>query len=437
MERHTELYPEDARALYLGATAWLLHGDRNRCVEWLGRALAIDPEETTILYNAACTYSLMGEKDQALNLLEKAVPQRIWPQGSGSKTIRISLHCVTIPLPSPDATPLPHQRQIYTLVRSCHTHVNLASFIFRGKTRRSDCNRKAEFMATVGYALRSRQKNNRKNKFPQGRRRPFGELIGSVESRSDLGNTAAHRPSEGEGIDMFNRITAFLYGVVLLSGVFRNVLVRDRFPREFRRPEVHRFRSPVTIHKGVGNQCRVAGIVRHSAQHYGAAMVQGRVDPDRACPSRAQYICAVLQPRSASCCSGNGNRWVVWSGVWRNTAGRLALIALFAAGWLTVLVATFLINHFDLFGLRQVWLHLLRRPYTSLKFRTPGLYRLVRHPLYVGWLMGVLVSPCDDGCASGLRHRYYRIHSHSDSIRGTRPGSELMQSTPSIAAGCR
>jgi adenylate cyclase len=42
-------------------------------VEWLGRALAIDPEETTILYNAACTYSLMGEKDKALNLLEKAV----------------------------------------------------------------------------------------------------------------------------------------------------------------------------------------------------------------------------------------------------------------------------------------------------------------------------------------------------------------------------
>lgn len=73
MERHVELYPDDARGLYLGASAWLLHGDRNRCVEWLGRALAIDPEETTILYNAACTYSLMGEKDQALSLLEKAV----------------------------------------------------------------------------------------------------------------------------------------------------------------------------------------------------------------------------------------------------------------------------------------------------------------------------------------------------------------------------
>ncbi len=73
MERHAELYPEDARALYLGASAWLLHGDRDRCREWLSRALAIDPEETTILYNAACTYCLLGEKDEALNLLEKAV----------------------------------------------------------------------------------------------------------------------------------------------------------------------------------------------------------------------------------------------------------------------------------------------------------------------------------------------------------------------------
>jgi TolB-like protein/Flp pilus assembly protein TadD len=73
MQRHVELYPEDARALYLGASAWLLHGDRDRCLEWLGRALAIDPEETTILYNAACTCSLLGESDQALDLIEKAV----------------------------------------------------------------------------------------------------------------------------------------------------------------------------------------------------------------------------------------------------------------------------------------------------------------------------------------------------------------------------
>ncbi|MFO1095392.1 MAG: hypothetical protein U0992_19110, partial [Planctomycetaceae bacterium] len=56
-------------------------------------------------------------------------------------------------------------------------------------------------------------------------------------------------------------------------------------------------------------------------------------------------------------------------------AGRAALWGLFALGWLTVLATTFLINHFDLFGLRQVWLYFRGRPYTSLSFVTPGPYR--------------------------------------------------------------
>lgn len=51
----------------------MLHGDRDHCLEWLARALAIDPEETTILYNAACTYSLLGETDRAIDPLEKAI----------------------------------------------------------------------------------------------------------------------------------------------------------------------------------------------------------------------------------------------------------------------------------------------------------------------------------------------------------------------------
>src|SRR6266581_1371526 len=58
-----------------------------------------------------------------------------------------------------------------------------------------------------------------------------------------------------------------------------------------------------------------------------------------------------------------------------------------------VLVSTFLINHFDLFGLRQVWLHLRGVSYTPLHFRTPGLYRIVRHPLYVGWLLVFWSAP--------------------------------------------
>lgn len=69
------------------------------------------------------------------------------------------------------------------------------------------------------------------------------------------------------------------------------------------------------------------------------------------------------------------------------------IYGLFAGGWLVILIATFLINHFDLFGMRQVWLYLRRQPYTPLKFATPSLYRYVRHPLYVGWLLTFWAAP--------------------------------------------
>jgi protein-S-isoprenylcysteine O-methyltransferase Ste14 len=81
--------------------------------------------------------------------------------------------------------------------------------------------------------------------------------------------------------------------------------------------------------------------------------------------------------------------------VWNVESGpaRVALHAAYALGWIIVLLSTFMINHFDLFGLRQVWLYATGKPYTHLPFKTPFFYRYVRHPLYLGWLFCFWATP--------------------------------------------
>jgi protein-S-isoprenylcysteine O-methyltransferase Ste14 len=80
--------------------------------------------------------------------------------------------------------------------------------------------------------------------------------------------------------------------------------------------------------------------------------------------------------------------WVV-----TNPIGRDLLWALFGLGWAIVLLSTFLINHFELFGLKQVWLNLTGKAEGQMRFRTPFLYRLVRHPLYSGFILALWATP--------------------------------------------
>ena len=81
--------------------------------------------------------------------------------------------------------------------------------------------------------------------------------------------------------------------------------------------------------------------------------------------------------------------------VWNveNEAARKVIHAIYAFGWALLLYTTFLLNHFELFGLRQVWLQFRGRAYAPLPFKTPTVYRWVRHPLYVAWLLTFWATP--------------------------------------------
>lgn len=77
----------------------------------------------------------------------------------------------------------------------------------------------------------------------------------------------------------------------------------------------------------------------------------------------------------------------------QDPTGRMALYGLFALGWTIVLLSTFMISHFDLFGLRQVWLRARGADYTEVSFVTRGFYKFVRHPIMLGFLIAFWATP--------------------------------------------
>jgi protein-S-isoprenylcysteine O-methyltransferase Ste14 len=82
---------------------------------------------------------------------------------------------------------------------------------------------------------------------------------------------------------------------------------------------------------------------------------------------------------------------VIWSV--EGPAGKAILLGLFWLGWVTVLLSTFIVDHFDLFGLRQVWLYLRGQEHHHPPFQTKGLYRCIRHPIMLGFLIAFWATP--------------------------------------------
>ena len=191
---------------------------------------------------------------------------------------------------------------------------------------------------------------------------------------------------------MFSRITAFLYGVACYMAFFASSLYAIGFVGNFGVPKSidSGRQTPFTIALAIN-----AGVLGlFAAQHSVMARQWFKQAWTRIVPTPVERSTYVLFSSLALILlfwKWQPMGGIIWS--IESAAGRAALYTLYAAGWLTLLTATFLINHFDLFGLRQVWLHLRGLPYTPLKFGTPGLYRIVRHPLYVGWVLVFWSAP--------------------------------------------
>lgn len=140
------------------------------------------------------------------------------------------------------------------------------------------------------------------------------------------------------------------------------------------------------------DRCSARDALRSAAQRDGPTGLQALVDPHRAqSAERSTYMLFSCLALIALFVLWQPVGGPVWKADSRIT--RALLYAVFAFGWALLLLSTFLLNHFDLFGLRQVWLQLRDKPYQPLPFRTPALYRYVRHPLYVGWLLTFWAAP--------------------------------------------
>lgn len=192
--------------------------------------------------------------------------------------------------------------------------------------------------------------------------------------------------------NLFSRIFVFAYGVICYAicvgtmlyacGFLANVIV----PRSIDSPPV----MPLS-HAWLVD---LALLVGFSLQHSGMARPSFKKRWTQVVPTVVERSTYVLC--SSVCLLMLFHYWQPMGGILWQVTGTIPVALMYGlcgVGWLTVLSTTFLINHFDLFGLRQVWLYLWDQNYTELAFVTPGLYKVVRHPLYLGFLLAFWATP--------------------------------------------
>jgi len=191
---------------------------------------------------------------------------------------------------------------------------------------------------------------------------------------------------------MTKRIATFVYGAVSYATFFGTFLYAAGFVGNFIVPKT--MDSPATGPWITALMIDLGLLTLFAVQHSVMARPAFKRLLTRVIPTvveRSTYVLASSLAMILLFWQWRPLGGVVWDV--QNPVGQAMLYGGFAFGWLLVLVATFVINHFDLFGLRQVWRHLLGKPQSELRFVMPVLYRVVRHPLYVGWLCAFWCTP--------------------------------------------
>lgn len=196
----------------------------------------------------------------------------------------------------------------------------------------------------------------------------------------------------GEGKSLANRLAVFTYGVVSYAIFFATFLYAIGFVGNFFVPSTIDGEPTLPFWTAFAINSGLLGLF--AMQHSVMARPTFKKWWTKIVPSAAERSTYTLFSSLALIAlfyfwqPMGGEIWTV-----EHPVAVAVLYGLFAFGWTLVLVSTFLINHFDLFGLRQVWIYLRGREYTHLRFATPGPYKMVRHPLYLGWLFAFWMTP--------------------------------------------
>ncbi len=181
------------------------------------------------------------------------------------------------------------------------------------------------------------------------------------------------------------RSLIFAYGVLAYAFFFVTFLYSIGFIGNIAVPKS--IDSAPTLPLGLSLAINIGLLSLFALQHSGMARPGFKRWLTKFIPPAAERSTYVLL--STVCLALLMGLWAPLGGVvWHVTGavGQLALTGLYFASWALLLYATFLINHFDLFGLRQSYYALRNREVPQQQFVTPALYRIIRHPIYTGWL---------------------------------------------------